>query len=591
MQGLKSAFVVALFAAPLAIYIYAPGAISDELLLASCFCFVLVLTWLVSKNNPATPRVALGETHPTRTRQHDLDRLTEYHLAQLQQANQAGDSTSIEVAARRLKLICTGEADGEAIPLIELIDELMETAALTLSEAGLVIHVLLEGDQNPRINATGPVRQVLLHVLVELCNANTSKEITFEVSVSNSRLTVAIEPGVLELSISLMDEIGASGGSWSSTSTQDELHLPVTVIESGKPLHLSTRALIVSDNDNERRALTQRLLLLGCEGMSVFSDASIDRCIVRDRHASNFLAIASQLPGQTRYATTGDSAGEGWTTLNLPLTQQKLKAFLAEPLVEAASRKHLLIVDDNETNLTLIARQAEVLDCEVKTATTGEAALRLANRQPFTLILMDLQLPGISGIEATRALVREGHMASIVGLTAHSSVSETRECIEAGMQQVLTKPIRFDQLQTLLGGEATRRKPRAASARDLPVFDESLALAAADMRPALASELMQAFIDGLPDDLAAIKQAATKAALARAVHRFHGAVRFCGLPRLMRAVEALESSIKAGRDDSDALLKLMLSEAEAVELYFNANRDRLFSNGDNAESDQPSASA
>jgi len=107
---------------------------------------------------------------------------------------------------------------------------------------------------------------------------------------------------------------------------------------------------------------------------------------------------------------------------------------------------HVLLVEDNTIALKMAQNVVSRAGCQVTVATDGEQALELAQSQPFDLIITDIGLPGISGYELTK-LVRTWETQQqkpptpIIGLTAHAKALSEPECLQAGMNDVWTKPI------------------------------------------------------------------------------------------------------------------------------------------------------
>jgi two-component system cell cycle response regulator DivK len=114
----------------------------------------------------------------------------------------------------------------------------------------------------------------------------------------------------------------------------------------------------------------------------------------------------------------------------------------------------VLVVEDNPVNLELVAALLESEGCGVILAETADVSLRLAATERPDLIVMDIQLPGISGYEATRRLKADPATAGIpvVALTAHAMRGEETRAREAGFDAFLTKPI-----DTLAFRETLRR--------------------------------------------------------------------------------------------------------------------------------------
>ncbi len=100
----------------------------------------------------------------------------------------------------------------------------------------------------------------------------------------------------------------------------------------------------------------------------------------------------------------------------------------------------VLLVDDNPVNLAVAEAMLVRLGCRVTAVTGGEAALHAIEHTAFDLVLMDFQMPGIDGFEATRRLRARGHTLPVVALTAGVTSDQQARCLEVGMNAVLTKP-------------------------------------------------------------------------------------------------------------------------------------------------------
>jgi CheY-like chemotaxis protein len=107
------------------------------------------------------------------------------------------------------------------------------------------------------------------------------------------------------------------------------------------------------------------------------------------------------------------------------------------------SGERILIVDDNPTNLKLVAYLVRSKGYEVVTAPDAEAALASIRAQPPVLILMDVQLPGIDGLELTRRLKADPATAGIliVAVTAYAMKGDQDKALAAGCDGYVTKPI------------------------------------------------------------------------------------------------------------------------------------------------------
>jgi CheY-like chemotaxis protein len=110
----------------------------------------------------------------------------------------------------------------------------------------------------------------------------------------------------------------------------------------------------------------------------------------------------------------------------------------------------VLLVEDNPINAmlarTLLAREG----CIVDHAKGGEEAIAAVKVGGYDLILMDMRMPGVSGVEATRRLRAQGVATPVVALTANAFEDDRHACLAAGMDDFLVKPLSPDALRGML---------------------------------------------------------------------------------------------------------------------------------------------
>jgi CheY-like chemotaxis protein len=119
----------------------------------------------------------------------------------------------------------------------------------------------------------------------------------------------------------------------------------------------------------------------------------------------------------------------------------------------------ILIVDDVVDNLALISLDLQQRGYRVVTASDGEKALRVASLTKPDIILMDIAMPGVDGLEATRKLRSDGSLQSVpvIALTAYNTGGFRRAAADAGFDGYLTKPIDFDRLHELIQSLLSRK--------------------------------------------------------------------------------------------------------------------------------------
>jgi CheY-like chemotaxis protein len=129
-----------------------------------------------------------------------------------------------------------------------------------------------------------------------------------------------------------------------------------------------------------------------------------------------------------------------------------------------AAGLRVLLAEDNAVNALLARALLVRAGCEVDRAVSGEEAVALALAHAYDLILMDMRMPGMDGLEAARALRLAGCPTPVVALTANAFDDDRRACREAGMQGFLPKPLDPAALEATLA----RLRPAAASQASRP---------------------------------------------------------------------------------------------------------------------------
>jgi CheY-like chemotaxis protein len=121
---------------------------------------------------------------------------------------------------------------------------------------------------------------------------------------------------------------------------------------------------------------------------------------------------------------------------------------------EGAESLHVLLAEDNAVNRKVATRLLEKRGHRVIVATNGKEALAALERNTYDLVLMDVQMPEMDGLEATRTIRRLEQGTAlhqqIIALTAHAMTGDRERCLEAGMDGYLTKPLRPQELDQML---------------------------------------------------------------------------------------------------------------------------------------------
>jgi CheY-like chemotaxis protein len=119
---------------------------------------------------------------------------------------------------------------------------------------------------------------------------------------------------------------------------------------------------------------------------------------------------------------------------------------------KALAGKRVLIVDDDIRNIFALSSVLEDYGMEIKTADTGRDAIAIAERGELDIVLMDIMMPEMDGLETTREIrkIPGCKELPIVAITAKAMKGDRERCIEAGAWDYLSKPVDRDQLLTVL---------------------------------------------------------------------------------------------------------------------------------------------
>jgi CheY-like chemotaxis protein len=260
--------------------------------------------------------------------------------------------------------------------------------------------------------------------------------------------------------------------------------------------------LVVDDNATNRNILREMLLAWEMKPVSVESGQDALTTLERANTEGNpfsLILLDAQMPGMDGFGvverikqdaklaksvvimlTSGGFRGDGAKCremgiqgyLTKPIKRSVLlegiKAALGSPtapesspslvtshsLRENRGRLKILLAEDNRVNQTLAVRLLEKRGHVVAVAKNGAEALKALSEQEFDLVLMDVQMPEMDGLQATEA-IRKGEMKSgkhipIVAMTAHAMAGDKERCLDAGMDDYITKPIRPEQMDDVL---------------------------------------------------------------------------------------------------------------------------------------------
>jgi two-component system, sensor histidine kinase len=282
-------------------------------------------------------------------------------------------------------------------------------------------------------------------------------------------------------------------------------------------------------------------------------------------HMGGDLSVKSD-PGK---GSTFSLVVEGGSVKDIPMRfglTESMLVVLAQPTCDAeiTLRGRILLAEDGIDNQQLLTMHLTMAGAEVVVVPNGKEAVEKVRREPFDLVLMDMQMPELDGYAATSQLRRMGFKLPIIALTAHAMAGDRSKCLDAGCTDYLTKPI---DREVLLGAvnsylrklseNASSENPSLAKSPEPPPapLPSISGIQPQEIRPAshdVAHEAMRhaaaGFVSRLPtrvSSLLALSAAQDMEELRRLVHQLKGAGAGYGFPAITSAALKAESLIKA----------------------------------------------
>lgn len=286
--------------------------------------------------------------------------------------------------------------------------------------------------------------------------------------------------------------------------------------------------------------------------------------------------IVEAMSGKVGVEEAEGGGSRFWARFRLPRADTALAESEATPAPAHVvdGRARVLLVEDNEVNRLVVVESLKQAGHEVVEAVDGDEGVEAAARERFDTILMDISMPRMNGVEATKAIRASSgpnRATPIIGLTAHALPEEYERFMEAGMQDCLTKPIRRGQLEAALG-RCLRLPPREEEEPEEIEEDESDGLfdeeTLTDLATNLGPERMSIMLMRLIDEMGeAREQIAEGLAGGRlpdigpVAHRAAGGAAVVGAARLFSSLTRMETAAKT---EDEAMARAALADFDAA---------------------------
>jgi signal transduction histidine kinase/CheY-like chemotaxis protein len=462
--------------------------------------------------------------------------------------------------------------------------------AVKFTEAGEVVLTAEPGDEPHQIHVA--VRDTGIGIPAD--RAHRLFEEFSQLDSSTTRkyggtgLGLAVSKRLAELMGGTMwvESTAGAGSTFHFTITAEAAEVPSRTAAAGVPSDLiGKHVLLVDDNAINRRILDLQTEAWGLHGHSVETGeealAMVERgdpfdLAILDMHmpgmdgielAHRLRALRPDLPLVLYTSLGGEEIDSVFAAvLAKPVKQSQLFDLLVSLLgggaveravidrgeVSALGERHplrILLAEDNTVNQQLALLLLESMGYRADVAANGVEAVEAVNRLPYDLVLMDVQMPEMDGLEATRRIRAEGPNTQprIVAMTANAMQGDRDACLAAGMDDYLAKPIRPEALAAALAATPNR----AADRPRVTVLDPSALARLQSIVPnaeALA-RLVTSFLDNgavLIARMAEASGAGDAEALRRHAHTLKSNAASFGATELAEHCAALESQARAG---------------------------------------------
>jgi len=390
------------------------------------------------------------------------------------------------------------------------------------------------------------------------------------------------------------------------------------------PLLMGKRLLVVSGNSVICRALTMQAMSWGMDPYLASSGSeALDRICLNEKFdvalldrdlpdmergelelALNGLKLSPPLPFATLTPLISAVQLRGQTPegprLSKPVRHRQLfewltRAAAGEPATAVTATDEtaaaggagemaalrILLAEDNPVNQKVALLTLKSLGITADLAENGVQVLDALARTPYDVILMDVQMPEMDGLEAARRIRANTPSGGprIIAMTAHAMAGDRERCLAAGMDDYVSKPVAKEELRSLLAATRTARAGAQPTDAGSPLDAERLRQVRAEMGPDAVVALVTIFLDDAPARMRAIAEARRSLeweALEREAHSLKGSAKVVGARALADQCQALELASRERRGDAlDRLVEGVRQELDRAVPLLELERGQI----------------
>ncbi len=191
----------------------------------------------------------------------------------------------------------------------------------------------------------------------------------------------------------------------------------------------------------------------GGSGLGLAISARLVEMMGGEISVTSDLGVGSTFRFTIRVRPSAKPAGDGATSTPVRVSRPSARRSL-----------RVLLVEDNVVNQKVAVRLLGKLGLAADVVSDGVEAVENTARQDYDVVLMDVQMPRMDGLDATRAIrSRDGHQPYVIMLTANAMQGDRERCLEAGADRYLTKPITLEALGAAMDAAEQGRAPIATA--------------------------------------------------------------------------------------------------------------------------------
>ncbi len=296
-------------------------------------------------------------------------------------------------------------------------------------------------------------------------------------------------------------------------------------------------------------------------------------CLIKPIKPARFLEVICRIVGLT-------VASNHTHSLSYPKAKTQISTL---PL-------KILLAEDNPVNQKVAIKQLEFLGYQTDVANQGEEALKLWQAHPYDIIFMDCQMPVLDGYQVTREIrrleqetgnstVSNPNHTVIIAMTAHAMKEDREKCLEAGMDDYISKPVSPDQLQAILSKWVNQLSGARVSLPTLDSRENSSADPILDLErlerisqgdSVFRNDLLETFIEELQLHITSLQSVSSEdfTTLKQEAHYIKGASGNVGAQQLFSIATQLEREAKQGKTDNLSDLVAQLTDAYQAFIIF-----------------------